>query len=860
MLGDVPIINQRVDTSRQDAVNQRLKLLHDTILQDVERNDKSFDLFQRDTKGDELIDRAKSFLAKDQEVRDKAGGPTIKREKFQTSYWSQWNSDKNILEGESAREFAQHQREDPVLVKLRRKKLAHLKMKEAKEAAQKEYRSKRIVTHGFDAPGKSGKFELPPIGQVTNVDHDQVFVEYVFRNCVAPSEEEGTPIEDGTGTKRPLSSHKEKEKETFTTKGGALSMAPRLLAPTKASTTAGCDIPPLPSALEKAMETRMVNTFGSASRFPAPTVASSSSSPSVPVVSTSVGPPKSVTNLGHTFGVAARFPSEDKKTAETGETKESSGAKAVEESEIPLPDVTGVPGPGHYTVTRLFDPPANPLAKHSVKKLTENYETFDLLHERQKIMRKVHYGFHCHMHDHVRFGLCGVPGTASGNHQHSMEHNDNDDDDSHQTSRSFGVTLLPNMCHCCHHTHYDTRRLRDPTIAREAHEQIEREIREAEEAKRAAEEAEDLLLGRHLRTLQVKEEKLRKYVDTEDASDVVVDASQENNHNSHNNHDHNITTGSLISTEELQPLGDGSVFAESSTVSTSLQPLVNAVFPPTASLTLTSVSSQSGSKTGGVPKRDITQYYSNRKKKEIRDAALARERAIRKVREEDVFLAAVEEAGLIPRPIYQLTALMTAALKEDLEAIRIMAQNFIDPNQRQPETLQTALHHAAHANKVRSVQAILKYFHPEYQLKYRKNTTDNIHRHPLQVNLRDHQGDTAVHIACRAGHLEVVEAITADERCRPAIPPTTQSQDRRDWLNFIISGGRADRGDDTAQENQRNHRGEFETDLCYRYHNRSIGHRMWQCVNAAIIRKQKTQSQHGAATTTNRLHDHNATS
>jgi hypothetical protein len=184
---------------------------------------------------------------------------------------------------------------------------------------------------------------------------------------------------------------------------------------------------------------------------------------------------------------------------------------------------------------------------------------------------------------------------------------------------------------------------------------------------------------------------------------------------------------------------------------------------------------------------------------------------------------------------------MAAALKEDIEAIRIIAQNMIDPNQLQPETFQTALHHAAHANKVRSVVAILKYFHPDYQIKYRKNSTDNIYRYPLKVNLRDHQGDTPLHLACRAGNVDVVEVLTADERCRPALPPTTQSQDRLDWLNFIISGGRLDRGDDAAAENQRNHRGEFETDLCFRYHNRNTGHRMWQCVNAAILRKKKEQ-------------------
>lgn len=131
--------------------------------------------------------------------------------------------------------------------------------------------------------------------------------------------------------------------------------------------------------------------------------------------------------------------------------------------------------------------------------------------------------------------------------------------------------------------------------------------------------------------------------------------------------------------------------------------------------------------------RDLTQYYTKRKKRELHQQHLRHQAAITKIIEEDTFLQAVDQLELIKAPAYELTALMAAALREDIVAIRTMARAMVNPNVTQPETKRTALHHAAQANKPRSVQAILTYFSPDYQAQYRENRCDDLNRHPLQV-------------------------------------------------------------------------------------------------------------------------------
>jgi hypothetical protein len=180
---------------------------------------------------------------------------------------------------------------------------------------------------------------------------------------------------------------------------------------------------------------------------------------------------------------------------------------------------------------------------------------------------------------------------------------------------------------------------------------------------------------------------------------------------------------------------------------------------------------------------------------------------------EDIYIQAVIAAGLIPTAAYALTALMTAAMNEDIEAIKVMAKEEINPNVIQDETGYAALHHAVIARKYRSVLAILTYFTDEIPIpayttvakeKQKKGILPSFRpRHVmLNVNQRDFQGDSALHLAIRRGTVDIVEAICADNRCCPGLP--------------------------------KNLRNELETDICFHCANRNVGHEMWQLVQNRI--------------------------
>jgi ankyrin repeat protein len=107
-------------------------------------------------------------------------------------------------------------------------------------------------------------------------------------------------------------------------------------------------------------------------------------------------------------------------------------------------------------------------------------------------------------------------------------------------------------------------------------------------------------------------------------------------------------------------------------------------------------------------------------------------------------------AGLIPTAAYALTALMTAAMNEDIEAIKIMAKEQINPNVIQDETGYTALHHAVIARKYRSVLAILNFFTDESSLHYGcKRETKERHSSFISSSAGYVQGDSALHLAIR---------------------------------------------------------------------------------------------------------------
>lgn len=602
-----------------DEVRAKLHRLHATILEDVKAT-ADIDIFERNTTGDGMVEKAKAFLSKEKQIRDKLGGPSIKREKFQASYWHRWNDNKNVLEGISAKEAAIQKNSDPALVKRRRQKEAHRRMQATFAATQREFRAHRVISHAFAAPDTQKvlqELERPAVGSIVPVDHDKEFVTYVFEKSLlkpAASQKQSAAatasiskvntestetmqiamvdtidnskaliVTDGAKDEvsirpRPVSAPQTSLRTlkatntlkksqssrrpltplaTTVCKGGAMSMAPRRLGAPGNLDTAGCDIPPLPSALSKALEPSSVsNTFGSANRFSDPVKLEGTAPSPIPTAAINSS------TAGHVFSLAPRFATAPSSTSPTGGHKKG---EAI---------IDAMPGPAHYTVPRLFDTANQTTTGTS---LTANYETTDLLKERQNLMQRVHFGFACDIQDHVRFGLCGVPGTFSAALFHAQplqairdrdrDHRSGGDRASdhaqttttnvrnnansaqvnsggsvmsvagssvadglsmglcdaqdmctvhatasmhthgslfdgtanarhHKSEHNKGITVMPSQCHCCHRTHYDSRRLRARHLLQERNMRLTQEAAAEAERLRLAQEEDDRLLGR----------------------------------------------------------------------------------------------------------------------------------------------------------------------------------------------------------------------------------------------------------------------------------------------------------------------------------------------------------------------------
>lgn len=151
---------------------------------------------------------------------------------------------------------------------------------------------------------------------------------------------------------------------------------------------------------------------------------------------------------------------------------------------------------------------------------------------------------------------------------------------------------------------------------------------------------------------------------------------------------------------------------------------------------------------------------------------------------------------LLPKPLYSLSALYTAAYKNDVATIKRIAQfPDIDPNEFNEENGYTALHIAVAQGNKEAVQEILLGW---------------VGR-GLDINLPDTVlGNTALHIACQKLNKEIVMILCQEESCNPRA--------------------------------FRNKRGEYPLDICFiqkmKHNNSMISHEIWQIITVTIQRNE----------------------
>jgi ankyrin repeat protein len=164
---------------------------------------------------------------------------------------------------------------------------------------------------------------------------------------------------------------------------------------------------------------------------------------------------------------------------------------------------------------------------------------------------------------------------------------------------------------------------------------------------------------------------------------------------------------------------------------------------------------------------------------------------------QEILLTSSISRYLLPKAPYQLSALYTAAFKNDIKTIHEISKlNDINPNERNKENGYTALHIAISQNNEEAVRELLFCF-----------------SNKMNINLQETSfGDTSLHIAAKKLLKNMVMMLCDEESCNP--------------LAF------------------RNYVGDYPLDICYiqniKHNNSQISHEIWQIITVTIERNKLT--------------------
>lgn len=276
--------------------------LHATLLADM-RN-KNYDPFaaRNNVNLDKAYLNSQKLVEADRIVRANLHGPSIQREKFSSTYWRTWNTEKNLLEDISYDEVIK-QNVESYLSSTTRKSSIQQRANDAKQLSTSlrvRRRKLRSATKcravAFDAPGAYEARSMY-VGSENKGDNS---VSFLLKSCL----KRDTPV-----------NHRDKnatvDPEDIGAKpkpGGAMSLANRLNSKTSTAITAKCDYPPL----ETPVNPNKGSLFGTQPRFNAefPKPLTISGSGDEATLSTIERP---TSKPGIVFGRADRFAGSDER-------------------------------------------------------------------------------------------------------------------------------------------------------------------------------------------------------------------------------------------------------------------------------------------------------------------------------------------------------------------------------------------------------------------------------------------------------------------------------------------------------------------------------------------------------------------
>jgi hypothetical protein len=235
--------------------------LHAELLEEM-RN-KNFDSFaaRNDTSTDAAFLNSRRLVRADDALRQRLTGPSIQREKFSSSYWRNWNKEKDLLEDISY-DVVIKKNMSSYLSSTTRKSMVQNRTIDAKSLTtalkmrrKKPQRAKQIRAVAFDAPGA---YEIRSKYVDKSNNQGDTSVAFLMKHCLQqqiprnPAELHATVDPDDIGTK-PL-------------KGGGMAIAERTSRTFGVTVTSKCDYPPL----ETPIQANKGVTFSPNPRFKSP--------------------------------------------------------------------------------------------------------------------------------------------------------------------------------------------------------------------------------------------------------------------------------------------------------------------------------------------------------------------------------------------------------------------------------------------------------------------------------------------------------------------------------------------------------------------------------------------------------------
>jgi hypothetical protein len=250
-----PIQSSKVDFETYGAS------LHAELLEDM--RSKNFDSFaaRNDTSTDAAFLNSQRLVQADNALRQRLTGPSIQREKFSSSYWRNWNKEKDLLEDISY-DVVIKKNMSSYLSSTTRKSMVQHRTIDAKSLTialkmkrKKPQRAKQIRAVAFDAPGA---YEMRSKYVDRSSNQGDTSVAFLMKKCLLqqiprnPAELHATVDPDDIGAK-PL-------------KGGGMATADRTSRTFGVTVTSKCDYPPL----ETPIQANKGITFSPNPRFKSP--------------------------------------------------------------------------------------------------------------------------------------------------------------------------------------------------------------------------------------------------------------------------------------------------------------------------------------------------------------------------------------------------------------------------------------------------------------------------------------------------------------------------------------------------------------------------------------------------------------